>query len=63
MVDGYITIQAESAPTKFKTIEILDLEGCKDPKATNYRDYFVKSNPSECVFDPMRAETEAFAGG
>jgi hypothetical protein len=47
--EGYIAIQAESTPTKFKTIEILDLEGCTDPKFANYRSYYVKSKPSSCA--------------
>jgi hypothetical protein len=47
--DGYIAIQGETAPIKFKSIEVLDLEGCMDPKAGNYRSYFVKSNPSRCT--------------
>lgn len=48
--EGYIAIQAESAPTYFKTLEVLDLEGCTDPKAVNFRSYFIKSNPSECQY-------------
>jgi hypothetical protein len=48
MVDGYITIQAESAPYRFKKIEILDLAGCKDASSPNYKAYVIKSVPSAC---------------
>ena len=47
---GFISIQAETAPIDFRKIELLNLEGCMDPKATNYKKYFVKSNPSKCKF-------------
>jgi hypothetical protein len=47
---GYISIQAESAPADFRKIELLNLEGCTDKKAKNYKSYIVKSNPSMCQF-------------
>jgi hypothetical protein len=31
-------------------VELLNLEGCMDPKATNYKSYFVKSAPARCKF-------------
>ena len=49
MKDGYIVIQAESAPTKFKSLEVLDLVGCMDMTSSSYRDYFVKNDPTKCV--------------
>jgi hypothetical protein len=45
---GYISIQAETAPVDFRRIELLNLEGCTDPAAANYRAYIVKSNPAMC---------------
>jgi hypothetical protein len=50
MTSGYIAIQAETAPIDFRTIELLNLEGCKDPKASNYKTYFVKANPQMCKY-------------
>jgi hypothetical protein len=47
---GYITMQAESHPIDFKTIEMLNLESCTDPKALNYKSYFIKSNKSACRY-------------
>lgn len=48
MTSGFISIQAETAPTDFRKIELLNLEGCMDPTAANYRSYYVKSNPEAC---------------
>jgi hypothetical protein len=45
---GYISLQAETAPADFRKVELLNLEGCRDPKASNYRAYFVKDNPAAC---------------
>ena len=50
MTSGYIAIQAETAPTDFRKIELLNLEGCMDPKASNYKRYFVKANPQACKY-------------
>ena len=47
---GYIALQAESHPIDFKNIEVLNLEGCTDPKALNYKSYFIKSNKSACRY-------------
>jgi len=48
MASGYISIQAETAPADFRKIEVLNLEGCMDPKSPNYKTYFVKANPQAC---------------
>jgi hypothetical protein len=46
---GYIAIQAESHPFKFRKLDVLDLEGCMDKALPAYRTYFVKSNPAACT--------------
>jgi hypothetical protein len=48
MTGGYISIQAETAPADFRKIEVLNLEGCMDPKSSTYKSYFVKANPRMC---------------
>lgn len=48
---GYIALQAESSPTDFKNIELLNLCGCMDKKAKNYKSYFVKEDNSKCIYD------------
>ena len=47
---GYIALQSESHPLDVRKIELLDLEGCMDSKAKNYRKYFVHSNPKGCTY-------------
>lgn len=47
---GYIALQAESHPTDFRKVRLLNLEGCMDKKAKNYKRYFVKNNPTVCQF-------------
>lgn len=48
--EGYIALQAESHPIDFKNIELLNLRGCMDPDAFNYKSYYVKSDPSWCKY-------------
>lgn len=47
---GYIALQSESHPLDVRKIELLDLEGCMNPKARNYRRYFVHSKPGNCTY-------------
>ena len=47
---GYIALQAETAPAEFRKVRLLNLEGCMDKKAKNYKRYFVKDNPKACRF-------------
>lgn len=48
LTGGYIALQAETAPIDIRTLELLNLEGCMDPKSPAFRPYFVKSNPNAC---------------
>jgi hypothetical protein len=50
LTEGYISLQAESHPVEFRKVELLSLVGCTDPKATNYKSYFVKSDNSGCKY-------------
>jgi hypothetical protein len=52
--EGYIALQAESHPTEFRKIEILNLSGCMDPKAANYKAYYVHRDDAGCVYGPGR---------
>ncbi len=47
---GYIAVQSESHPTQFRKIELLNLEGCMDPKAKNYKSYFRKDKREDCRY-------------
>jgi len=48
--EGYIAIQAESHPTEFRKIEVLNLVGCMDSKAKNYKSYYMKGDKSLCQY-------------
>lgn len=50
LTGGYIALQAESAPIDFRKVELLNLEGCMDPKGSNFKTYYVKSNPAACKY-------------
>jgi hypothetical protein len=54
--EGFIAIQSETAPTDFRKIELVNLEGCADPKATNYRSYIMKANSEMCVFKSVNGK-------
>ncbi|MEX0646435.1 MAG: DUF1080 domain-containing protein [Balneolaceae bacterium] len=47
---GYISLQAESHPADIRSVRILNLEGCMDDSATNYKSYFVKDDPHSCEY-------------
>ena len=49
--EGYIALQAESHPTEFRKVEVLPLVGCTDPKASNYKSYYLKSDNSQCRYN------------
>lgn len=49
--EGYIALQAESHPVDFKNIKLLNLCGCKDPKAINYKAYYIKEDNSTCIYE------------
>jgi hypothetical protein len=48
--EGYIALQAESHPVLFKKIMLLNLKGCTDPKAKNYKSYYIKSDNGTCLY-------------
>ena len=48
--EGHIALQAESQPVDFRRIEILNLVGCMDPKAKNYKSYYIKADNSKCQY-------------
>lgn len=50
VTEGYISIQAETHPIDFKSITLLNLCGCMDKKAKNYKSYFVKADNSTCLY-------------
>jgi hypothetical protein len=51
---GYISLQSESHPIDFRKVELLNLEGCMDRSALNYKTYYVKSKPAACKYAGTR---------
>jgi len=50
LTEGYISLQSESHPIEFRKVELLELKGCKDPKAKNYKSYYVKADNGSCLY-------------
>ncbi len=48
--EGYISLQSESHPVEFRKVELLNLVGCMDAKAKNYKKHFVKADNGSCQF-------------
>jgi len=51
LTEGHIALQSESHPIQFRTVEVLNLEGCTDPDALNYKSYYVKANDAACQYN------------
>jgi hypothetical protein len=49
MKGGYIILQAESAPTRFRKVQLLNLEGCKTVTDANYKSYLIKHDSTACA--------------
>jgi hypothetical protein len=47
---GHIALQAESHPIDYRKVELLNLVGCMDQKALNYKSYYVKSDTAACRY-------------
>ncbi|HMC54346.1 MAG TPA: DUF1080 domain-containing protein [Gemmatimonadaceae bacterium] len=50
LASGYIALQAETAPIDFRKVELLNLSGCMDARARNYKSYYVHSDPASCRY-------------
>lgn len=48
LVEGFISLQSEGHPIDFRTVDLLNLEGCTDPQARNFKRYHVVSDPDVC---------------
>ena len=49
--EGYIALQAESHAVDFKNVELLDLCGCMDKTAKNYKSYYMKADNEKCIYN------------
>jgi len=50
LTQGSISLQSESHPVDFRKVELLNLSGCRDPKAKNFKRYVVHDAPGACVY-------------
>jgi len=48
--EGFIALQSESHPVEFRKVELLNLKGCTDPKAKNFKSYYIRSDNSLCTY-------------
>ncbi|MEZ5354837.1 MAG: DUF1080 domain-containing protein [Bryobacteraceae bacterium] len=51
LTEGYIGLQSESQPVEFRRVELLNLSGCMNPKAANFKSYYVHRDDTGCVFN------------
>ena len=51
LAGGFIALQSESHPIDFRTVHLLNLMGCTDPAARNFKRYYVKSDRAACRFE------------
>lgn len=47
---GYIALQAESHPIDFRNLRLLNLKGCMDPQAKNFKSYYVEADNASCQY-------------
>lgn len=45
---GFIALQSEGQEIDFRRVELLNLEGCMDPKSKSYKSYYIRNDPSAC---------------
>jgi hypothetical protein len=50
LTGGSISLQSESHPVDFRKVEVLELEGCMDSKARNFKSYYVKAANERCKY-------------
>ncbi len=51
LTGGYIALQAESHPTDIRSVRLLNLSGCMDEGALNYKRYYVSHSAEECRYN------------
>jgi hypothetical protein len=47
---GYISLQSEGHPVQFRRVELLNLKGCTDQRARNYKRYYVQAANETCRY-------------
>jgi 3-keto-disaccharide hydrolase len=47
---GYIALQSEGHPIQFRRVELLNLKGCTDASASNFKSYYVEPDAASCKY-------------
>jgi hypothetical protein len=47
---GYIALQSEGHPIQFRRVELLNLKGCTDARASNFKSYHVEPDAASCKY-------------
>jgi len=47
---GFIALQSEGQPIDFRNVVLKNLKGCMDPKAKNYKEYYIKNDAEACSY-------------
>lgn len=50
LTSGFIALQSESHPLEIRRVALLNLRGCTNPEAKNFKPYFVAPDPESCRF-------------
>jgi hypothetical protein len=50
LTSGSISLQAESHPVEFRRVELLNLVGCMDKKARNFKSYYEQDDRQSCAY-------------
>lgn len=50
LASGYIALQSEGHPIQFRRVELLNLKGCTDPRARNFKPYYVQADNATCRY-------------
>jgi hypothetical protein len=50
LASGYLALQSEGHPVQFRRVELLNLSGCMDPAARNFKAYFVHADSESCRY-------------
>jgi hypothetical protein len=50
LTGGYIALQGEGQEIDFRNVRLLNLVGCTDPDALNYRSYLVATDTAQCRY-------------
>ena len=50
LTEGHIALQSEGQPIDFRRVELLNLKGCMNPAAVNYRSHYVAPDAGACRY-------------